>query len=134
MYVDNKVIWHVVLCLGLKCSLSILNGARVASYHVLGHLSTYFLSCALVASCFLVGQLSTDLHVVSQFIGKLASGNHFYGQDEYWDILARVFIARCESSFHIFNMLDVIIRGTGHEEVFSHVKIIFEHSDPRDGS
>ena len=73
-----------------------------------------------------MGQISTDLHVVSQFIGKWASGIHFYGQDEYWDILAaRVFIARCASSFHIFNMLDVSIQGTGHEEVFSHVKIIF---------
>jgi len=72
-----------------------------------------------------VGQLSTDLHVVCQFIGKWASGIHFYGQDEYWDILARVFIARCASSFHIFNMLDVILQASGNEEVISHVKIIF---------
>ena len=110
MYVDNKVIWHVDSMSWVKnVVLSILNGALVASYHVLGHLSTYFLNCALVASFFLVGQLSTDLHVVCQFISKWESGIHFYGQDEYWDILARVLIARCESSFHIFNMLDVIL-------------------------
>ena len=47
------------------------------------------LTGALVASCYLMGQLSTDLHVVRQFIGKWAPG-YISVVNEYWNILAGV--------------------------------------------
>ena len=63
-----------ILFLGQKCSLSTQVGALIASYNVLGHLTTYFL-------------------IVCQFTGFWAREIHFQCQNKFWSSLTGTLVA-----------------------------------------